>query len=261
MKISLNYEKSIEENASDLFDKAKKLKSKQEGIEKTILQTQKKIQKLEQEIEIEKVQKEKEEAEATIKRKKKAWYHSFRWFFTSEGHLVIGGRDATTNELVIKKHTDQNDIIFHTDMAGSPFFVLKSNGPATAKSIRETADATATFSKGWQKGLSRQDVFYVTPEQVTKKALPGEYLAKGAFMIYGKTTYVENQMNLSIGLKDGFVMAGPHDAIKTHCEKIIDLKQGEIKASDMAKVLSKLLEHKDVDELIRVLPAGGFAVK
>ena len=36
--------------------------------------------------------------------KKKEWFEIFRWFYTSEGFFVIGGRDATTNDIIIKKH-------------------------------------------------------------------------------------------------------------------------------------------------------------
>ncbi len=31
------------------------------------------------------------------------WYEKLRWFVTSDNVLVIGGRDAGTNEAVVKK--------------------------------------------------------------------------------------------------------------------------------------------------------------
>jgi predicted ribosome quality control (RQC) complex YloA/Tae2 family protein len=86
---------------------------------------------------------------------------------------VIGGRDATSNEIVIKKHTIASDLVFHTDMAGSPFFVLKSSTDNTKgldqQSIKEAADATCSFSRAWKMGLSTQSVFYVNPEQKSSK--------------------------------------------------------------------------------------------
>ena len=75
----------------------------------------------------EKIEKIKEEEQ--VKRPnieiKREWYEKFRWFISSEGFLVIGGRDATSNEIVIKKHADKNDLVFHTDIKGSPFHLSK----------------------------------------------------------------------------------------------------------------------------------------
>ena len=146
----------------------------------------------------------------------------------------------------------------------SPYlFVLKTkNKKPTKATLREVADATATFSRAWKLGLQSQDVFYVDPEQVSKKQESGTtHLAKGAFMIYGKTTYVENKTNLCIGLtKDNAIMAGPCDAIKKHCTQSVQLLQGEEKASSIAKKIQHVLDG-DLDEIIRALPAGSFKMK
>ena len=49
------------------------------------------------------------------------WYEKFRWFFTSGGKLVIGGKSAEQNEEVLKAHLDRDDLIMHTKQAGSLF--------------------------------------------------------------------------------------------------------------------------------------------
>ena len=154
--------------------------------------------------------------------------------------MVVGGRDATSNEVVIKKHTEKNDLVLHTDMAGSPFFVIKAdNKKIPERTIKEAADATCTFSRVWKLGLQSSDVFYVLPEQVSKKTKAGEYMGKGSFMVYGKSNYVENKINLSVGVtKERAVMAGPEEAIKNNCEKYVSLKPGEEKASSIAKKIN-----------------------
>ena len=249
MDVPLDFRKSTQENAAHFFEQAKKARKKIGGAEETIEKTKEQLAKVV-------VKEEKKIAKAAIK---KEWYEKFRWFFTSTGFLVIGGRDATSNEIVIKKHTDKEDVVFHTDMAGSPFFVLKTEGKKVDKqTLREVADATATFSRAWKLGLQSQDVLYVKPEQVTKEAQPGEYLQKGAFMIRGNTTYVENRVSLCIGLKDGKLMAGPCESVKKHCEQSIELKQGNKKVSDVAKKIKKKLGG-ELDDIIRVLAAGTYA--
>ena len=86
--------------------------------------SKKKLANLEKEIE----KKQQEEQLKQKPKRKKEWFEKFRWFFTSDNMLVIAGRDATTNEIVVKKHTDKHDLIFHTEMAGSPFGVFKTEG-------------------------------------------------------------------------------------------------------------------------------------
>jgi len=257
-RLVLDLKKSIEENASDYFEKAKKIKKKIKGAEEALRHSIKKLKDLEAKKEKLAVE---EEQKQSIKERKKEWYEKFRWFFSSDGFLVIGGRDATSNEIVIKKHTDKNDLVLHTDLAGSPFFVIKSEGKKIPEStIKEAADATCTFSRIWKLGLQASDVFYVTPDQVSRKAKSGEYLTKGAFMIYGKTNYVDNKVNLAVGLtKDRAIMSGPIESVKKNCEKYIILKQGNEKVSSIAKKIDyKLGKNIDLDEIIRSLPAGLF---
>ncbi|MBW2984638.1 DUF814 domain-containing protein [Candidatus Woesearchaeota archaeon] len=257
-RIALYLNKSIEENAGIYFDKAKKAKKKIEGAKEALAKSEKKLADL-----LRKKEKElkKGEKKEKIEREKK-WYEKFHWFISSTGFLVIGGRDATTNEIIIKKHTDTNDLVLHTDLAGSPFFVIKSEGKEIDKTtIREAADATVTFSKTWKLGMKSTPAFYVKPEQVSKKAKAGEYLKKGAFMIYGKTNYIENEINLAVGMtKDNAIMAGPADAVKKNCENYVQLEQGREKTSSIAKLIQRKIGG-DLDEIIRALPAGGCKIK
>ena len=257
-KLTLDLTKSIEENAAAYFERAKKSKKKIVGAQTALNENLKKLKELEQKMDKITVEKSKQEK---LKEKKAEWYEKFRWFKSSEGFLVVGGRDATSNEIVIKKHTGQNDLVFHTDMAGSPFFVVKTEGkPVGEKTKEETADATCTFSRAWKLGLQTSPVFYVNPDQVSKKTKAGEFMGKGAFMIYGKTNYISNKINLAIGISQNHqIMAGPLDAIKTHCEKYVKLVQGDEKSSSVAKYI----QHKiggSLDEIIRALPSGGFKV-
>ena len=257
-KLILDLTKNIDENASVYFEKAKKIKKKIEGAEIALNENLKKLKELESKKYKEGIKKSNE---AKLKERKPEWYEKFRWFKSSEGFLVIGGRDATSNEVLIKKHLDANDLVFHTDMAGSPFFVVKSDGIQIGeKTKEEAADATCTFSRVWKLGLQTSSVFYVSPDQVSKKTKSGEYMGKGAFMIYGKTNYINNKINLAIGMNSNQqIMAGPADAIKKHCEKYVILIQGDEKTSAVAKNIQYKIGGS-LDEIIRALPSGGFRI-
>ena len=254
MEITIDFRKTVDENATIFFEKAKKARKKLAGAEKALERTKIKLKESEN--------KEVVFEESSIKKvKKRKWFEKFKWFVSSDKFLIIGGRDATTNEIIIKKHAEQGDLVFHTDMAGSPFIVIKSEGKKIPEStIQEAADFTAVFSRGWKKGLSTLEVFYVNPDQVTKEANQGEYLAKGSFMIRGKTNYTSPKMNLAVGIYEDEVMAGPVEAIKKHCKEFVEIVQGEDKTSDTAKKIKKIITG-DLDDIIRVLPAGGCKIK
>ena len=252
VKVMIDFMKNVEKNASVYFEKSKKAKKKIKGAKEAIGKLEKQLKELKDKREKE-VLKEKQEVKIV---RKKEWYEKFRWFRTSRGFLVIGGRDATTNEIVIKKHTDKSDVVFHTDMTGSPFFVVKTEGKKIdEQSVKEVADATITFSRAWKLGITSSGVFWVNPEQVSKEAKAGEYLVKGAFMIRGKANYVDNQLNLAIGIKDNMIMGGPLSAVKKNCEKYVEIEQGNEKTSRVAKEIKKKIGG-ELDDIIRAMPAG-----
>ncbi|MBD3304049.1 DUF814 domain-containing protein [Candidatus Woesearchaeota archaeon] len=265
MEITLDLRKTIEQNASDYFDKAKKAKRKTEGIRKALAKFEKEREKIIEQKE-QAVSREEEKLELKKEKEKsrraKKWYEKFRWFISSEGFLCVGGRDATTNEILIKKHTDKDDIVFHTETPGSPFFVVKTEGrKAGEATLEEAAQATAIYSRAWKMGLATALVYWIEPEQVSKKSQAGEYLAKGSFMIYGKRNYSEPVLEMAVGvLPGGRVMAGPVESVKKNCGKIVILVQGKKKKSDIAKKIKKEI-NRDLDEIISALPAGEFEIK
>jgi predicted ribosome quality control (RQC) complex YloA/Tae2 family protein len=250
MKVALDIRKTVDENASAYFEQAKKEKRKIEGARKVISSHKEKL----------KVELEREESQPRQKpavgKKKHDWFEKFRWFISSDNYLVIGGRDATTNEIIIKKYTDKDDLVFHTDMAGSPFIVVKkqeAQGDIPRATLDEAASFTAIFSRGWKVGLAMFTVFSAKPEQVSKQSNPGEYLQKGSFMIRGETPRFQPEMNYAIGSYEGKVMGGPLAAVKKHCKDYVEIIQGDEKTSDVAKQVQKKIGG-ELDDILRVLP-------
>lgn len=255
MKIKLDTTKSLEKNAEIFFEKAKKAKKKLQGAKAALQKSLERLEKAKKQ-QLKEIKQVKQRIET-----KKAWYEKFRWFTSSEGFLCIGGRDATTNEIVIKKHTEKDDLVFHTEIAGSPFFVIKTLGKKPGQAtLLETSQATASYSRAWRLGISTTEVYMIKPEQVSKKAQPGEYLARGAFMIYGKKTYFNPDIKLAVGIKDNKIIGGPVNAVKANADKFILITQGREKASAIAKKIQKKLGGGELDDIIRMLPAGGCSV-
>ncbi len=266
MKVEIYLEKSVDENAGRYFDLAKKNKKKLEGAKKALEESKTKLALL---LSQEEKFQEQEAKRQEKKNRKKEWYEKFHWFFTSEGFLCVGGKDATSNEIVVKKHTEKEDLVFHTDMAGSPFFVIKEGQRAGDLSKEEAAQATAAYSRAWKLGHATADVFYVKPEQVTKEAQSGEHLAKGSFMVYGKNTYLHPSVSYAIGLvseeKEGTqsqqIIGGPPSAVQAKTENYLTVIPGREKKSALAKKIRSQLKGGDLDDIISFLPAGGAEIK
>ena len=258
MHIDIELTKSVDQNAGRYFDLAKKAKKKLEGARKALAESKQKLEKVQKEED--KFWQEEEQKQAK-KERKREWYEKFHWFISSEGFLCIGGKDATSNELVIKKHTEKEDLVLHTDMAGSPFFVIKNGKDAGEETIKETAQAVAVYSRAWKLGHTSADVFYVKPEQVSKEAKAGEHLAKGSFMIYGKTTYLHPKLEYAIGLVEEQIIGGPVAAVKKKTDNYLIVVSGREKKSTLAKKMKAKLKGGDLDDIIKFLPAGGGEIQ
>ena len=258
MEVEIDLNKSLEENAGIYFDQAKKAKKKLKGAAEALEKSKKQLKKLEQE---ESKFKEEEEKKEVKKARKKEWYEKFHWFISSEDFLCIGGKDATSNEIIIKKHTEKNDLVFHTEMPGSPFFIIKNGVEAGESTLKETAQATAAYSRAWKRGLGTAEVYSIAPEQVSKTAQSGEYLGKGSFMIYGKRRYFRPKMEFCLGLVEDEIIGGPRSAVESKTKNFVVIIIGKYKKSDLAKKIKHKLKGGDVDDIVKFLPTGGAEIK
>ena len=119
-KIRVDPDSSLPTIASKLFDESKKQKGAVKSIEKLMKKTEEKLEKTIEKGEI---------AKGSVGFKeirKKSWYERYRWFFTSDGVLAVGGRDSSSNSAIIRKYLEKNDKVFHAEVHGSPFFLLKA---------------------------------------------------------------------------------------------------------------------------------------
>ncbi|MEK6937588.1 MAG: NFACT RNA binding domain-containing protein [Nanoarchaeota archaeon] len=258
MQIDIDLNQSVDENAGTYFDLAKKAKKKIEGAKRALEDTKKKLEELQKKEHQFMEEEQKRQAKKEIK---KEWYEKFHWFFSSEDFLCIGGKDATSNEIIIKKHLEPTDLVFHTELPGSPFFLIKEGQKCGEATKEEAAQATAVYSKSWKAMHTQGDVFYVLPEQVTKEAKSGEFIAKGAFMIYGKRNIMHPKVEMALGLVEGKNIGGPVNSIKAKTSNYVVIIPGKEKKSDLAKKIKFKLKGGDLDDIVTFLPAGEGDIK
>lgn len=259
--LTIDPKETIPENAEVYYEKAKKAKRKTKGALIAIENTKKQLEKIrsKKDIAMEQVSVPKKRVKKNLK-----WYEKLRWFISSDNILVIGGRDANSNEMVVKKYLEPNDIYLHADIHGASSTAIKLNGgELTENVIKESGEFAASFSSAWGMGFTTQDVFWVNPDQVTKTPEAGEFLAKGSFVIRGHRNYIRSaRVKLAIGIVDyegKRIMAGPVEALEAHCENYVVLKPGFTKKEAIAKKILHKINEDDLltlDDIIRVLPSG-----
>ena len=272
MEIKLKLNKSVNDNANIYFEKSKKLKSKLSGIEKIIFKTKKEIVEFEKHKELYLKKKEKDKKIKT--HKKSVWYDKFRYTTTSNGFLVVIGKDSGTNEILIKKHMEEDDIVMHTESPGSPFGLLKKGlKKAPKEDIEEAMQFVACFSKQWTRGFGNAEVFWVEPKQVSKKANTGEYIAKGGFMIRGEKNINKNiQTRICLGIKKetietkneegeienietDILFSGSEKACKKYCgSRYIKIEPGNDNYKALTKEIKKRLKIQYLEDLPKFIP-------
>jgi predicted ribosome quality control (RQC) complex YloA/Tae2 family protein len=250
---------SVAAMSSTLFDEAKSAEAEVKRIQEVSVGLASRLKRAKKAIPKPTVQ--------IVMREKKEWYQKFRWFFTSEGKLAIGGRDAQSNTILVKKHMTESDVAYHADLFGSPFFILKEGKDQTPAEVRQMGQATASFSSAWKTGLSAADAYWVLPDQVSGSAPSGEYLARGSFVIRGKKNFVtKNPVELAIGIDaGGRMVSGPEEAMMKQSDAYVVIIPNREKSSDTAKkVLFELKKMYgegfgavDLDDVMRALPSGG----
>ncbi len=288
--VEIDITKTPEENAAKYYEDAKWAKKKLEGLveakslhEKKLEETQEERKKLETS-DFEKFVFAKEKESITVqksqepeqKKPRRKWYEKFRWFLSSDGFLVVGGKDANQNEMLIKKHTEPKDFVFHAATHGAAFVVIKTQGMEVPdETKKEAAEFAAAHSKAWSMGLATIDVYCVRREQVSKSPPSGEYLPKGSFMIYGEREwYRDIELKLAIGVKidrennTAKVLSGPVMAMRKNSDYFITIKPGFKKSHELARTIKDkilirsspedrfLIEKIPLDEFQVVIPSG-----
>ena len=298
--IELDADTGVEKNADRLYQEAKRIEGKKAGAEEAIANTREQLEAVKQRREAweasdgdddgdgsgETDENDQEDVDWLTResipiRTSEEWYERFRWFHTSDGFLVIGGRNADENEELVKKYLDRGDLFFHTQAHGAPATILKATGPSEAppddisipeSSREEAAQFAISYSTLWKEGKYAGDVYCVGPDQVTKTPESGEYLEKGSFAIRGDRTYYDDTpVGVAVGITcepETRVIGGPPSAIDGQAETTIEVEPGRYAQNDIAKRLYREFKGRFADDTFvrkvaspdliqEFLPAGG----
>jgi predicted ribosome quality control (RQC) complex YloA/Tae2 family protein len=281
MDLPLDTGKNVPQNAQIFYDRSKKIGSKLNGAVRAIENTR----------ELLKARVKKPKAKMPVpKRPKPRWYDQYRWFRTSDGLLVIGGRGATSNEEIVKKYLEKRDIFMHSQAPGAPVTIIKVDKGTivSEQTIAEAAQFAISYSSIWKSGqytgdcywvhpdqVSGQytgDCYWVHPDQVSKTPEHGEFVSKGAFIIRGTRNYLKDvSVGIAIGItSDLHLIGGPVSAVSNQAENVIEIVPGRFNQNDIAKKIYRIFSDTlgrsikvvaSPDQIAKFLPPGESDIK
>ncbi|XP_051129240.1 uncharacterized protein LOC127250124 [Andrographis paniculata] len=186
-KVEVDLALSAHANARRYYEMKKKQETKQE---KTITAHEKAFKAAEKKT---RQQLSQEKTVATITHMRKVhWFEKFNWFISSENYLVISGRDAQQNEMIVKRYMSKGDLYVHAELHGASSTVIKNHkpdNPVPPLTLNQAGCFTVCHSQAWDSKIVTS-AWWVYPNQVSKTAPTGEYLTVGSFMIRGKKNFL-----------------------------------------------------------------------
>jgi len=260
IELKLDFRKTVSENAENAYNLSKKYQEKLHGAQVAMKNTEHMIETL----------KEKDIVETDNKEKtgKQYWFERFRWFISKEGNIVLAGKDAKSNEVVVKKYLKDKDRYVHADVHGAPSCIVKANDindtsiPISENTLEEACIFAASYSKAWNQFADAQ-AYWVLPEQVSKTPQSGEFVPKGAFIIRGKRNHYRCTLEIAVGIitieETKKIMAGPVESVKFRSNNFIVLKSGDMKKNAIAKKLAKTFD-VPIETIQRLLPPGDVSI-
>ncbi|EKG21221.1 protein of unknown function DUF814 [Macrophomina phaseolina MS6] len=178
-------------NAKTYFDQKKTAAAKEE---RTLEASQKALKSTQKKIEADLKKGLKQEKELLRPVRKQFWFEKFIYFISSDGYLVIGGKDAQQNEILYRRHLKKGDIYVHADLSAAAVVIIKNrpstpDDPIPPSTLSQAGNLSVSTSTAWDS-KAVMSAWWVNADQVSKTTSSGEYLAAGGFVINGKKNFL-----------------------------------------------------------------------
>ncbi len=269
---------SVEEFLKNQFNANEKVLEKLESLgidktKKTLELSQKEIDKLFRFYDSDFFLHLKETKEEGIEEKRekpkirRKWYERFyRWFISSDGFLVIMGKNERHNRTILKRYSKENDLLLFANLKNPIFTVIKNEKSSSIppETIYQAAQFTASYSIAWKEKKEKTTIFYVKRDQVM---LNDKILIQGEIKEIKK---VKPVISISVKQENGNVklIFGPPTAIRKISPFLVTIIPGDKEARELSQEIKKelmlkapfelkdLIEALDAKEIEKVIPFG-----
>ncbi|KAL8766757.1 MAG: hypothetical protein Q9209_006549 [Squamulea sp. 1 TL-2023] len=191
LAVEINLALSPWSNARQYYDQKKTAASKEQ---KTLQSSTKALKNTERKVNADLKKGLKQEKQTLRPVRKQLWFEKFLFFISSEGYLVLGGKDAQQNEILYKRYLKKGDIYVHADLQGATSVIVKNKPGRSADQIPpSTLSQAGSFavatSYAWDS-KAVMSAWWVHPAQVSKSAPTCDYLSVGSFNIQGEKNFL-----------------------------------------------------------------------
>lgn len=191
LNVDINLALSPWANAREYFDQ-KRVASKKE--EKTLQASSKALKSTEQKINRDLQRGLKHEKAVLRPVRKQQWFEKYIWFISSDGYLVLAGKDALQSELLYKRYFKRGDVYVFADFKGASPVIVRNkvqdaNAPIPPSTLSQAGTLTVSLSAAWDSKAGASP-WWVSASQVSKSALTGGFLPVGEFGVTGEKHFL-----------------------------------------------------------------------
>lgn len=237
-------------NARQYYDQKKTAAQKEQ---KTLQASSKALRSTEQKISADLKKGLKQEKDVLRPARKQFWFEKFWYFISSDGYLVLGGKDDQQNELLYRKYLTKGDVYVHADLPGAASVVVKNaistpDAPIPPSTLSQAGSLSVCTSAAWDS-KAVMAAWWVAADQVSKTAPTGEYLNTGGFMIKGKKNFLP-PAQLLLGFAVAFQISDDSKA-NHHKHRIHDSAEADqdSQSQDMERQIERLSSQEMAENL------------
>jgi len=185
-------------------------------------------------------------------------YERFRWFFTSNDILVIGGKSDKQNESIIERFSKPEYTIMHTSKPGSSFVIIQNKNPSK-QDLKEAAIFCGCFSQQWKLNKKIIEIDIFKGKQIYKN----KSMKTGTFGIHGAKKLLKIKPKLFLIIQKGILRSVP-ESIKE--KKLIEITPGNLSKEISTKNIARTLKEKynlliSKSEILQALPSDKINIK
>ncbi|KAF2012260.1 serologically defined colon cancer antigen 1 [Aaosphaeria arxii CBS 175.79] len=191
LAIDIDLSLSAWANSTEYFDQRRSAAGKEA---RTLQASEKALKSHERKVQDDLKKGLKQEKEVLRPVRRQQWFEKFIYFLSSDGYLVLGGKDAQQNEIIYRRYFRKGDVYVHADLKGAQPMIIKNkpntpDAPIPPSTLSQAGHLSVCTSEAWDS-KAVMSAWWVNSEQVSKTDQTGTFLPPGMFNVTGKKEFL-----------------------------------------------------------------------
>lgn len=150
------------------------------------------------------------------------WFEKFAWFLSTDGYLVLGGRDSSQNDLLLARYFKANDLYVHCDVDGASVVIIKnylSTPEIPPSTLTQAGMLSVCTSKAWDSKMLTS-AWWAQRDQIPKLTSEGDIVTSNRIIVNGSGKHYLPPTPLDMGL--GFLWMVSDEALERYPNRYND---------------------------------------